>query len=242
MPIKDDGQIMQVDLNDYYKPEWLGGRFYGGAGHWSHQYNSQQFNFGFLGPSAFDRLYGEGAHQGYQNLLNQKRQRDELYQTILAELFEGGGFHYTFVKAFGRITIISSEGDPGEITWHMGTILFSNPSAWVFLENLVLISSSGQGGRGSWVPILIENTSKGRDVGTVVAGGLGLATDGSINAGKPRYQPRGYNPAVEARVARGMKVANGVVGVVGRTLGVFSAIEHGTQAYQAFDSEIFGRE
>ncbi|MFO7370174.1 MAG: RHS repeat-associated core domain-containing protein [Bacteroidales bacterium] len=94
--------------------------------------------------------------------------------------------------------------------------------------------ASGQGGNG--FINFIENTSVGRDVATVVAGGLDIATDGSIPAGKPRYQPRGFNPAVEAQVAKGMKVANGVVGVAGRALGVFSIVEHGNQAYQAFDS------
>jgi RHS repeat-associated protein len=93
---------------------------------------------------------------------------------------------------------------------------------------------SGDGGNG--FINFIENTSVGRDVATVVAGGLDIATDGSIPGGKPRYQPRGFNPAVEAQVAKGMKVANGVVGVAGRALGVLSIVEHGNQAYQAFDS------
>jgi len=92
------------------------------------------------------------------------------------------------------------------------------------------------GGGGNGFTNFIENTSIGRDAATVVAGGLRIATDESIPAGKPRYQPRGYNPAVEAQVAKGMKVANGVIGVAGKALGVLSIAEHGNQAYQAFDS------
>jgi hypothetical protein len=94
--------------------------------------------------------------------------------------------------------------------------------------------AAGQGGNG--FINFIENTSIGRDAATVVAGGLSIATDVRIPAGKPKFQPRGFNPAVEAQVAKGMKVANGVVGVAGRALGVLSIVEHGNQAYQAFDS------
>jgi hypothetical protein len=65
---------------------------------------------------------------------------------------------------------------------------------------------------------------------------LSIATDVRIPAGKPKFQPRGFNPAVEAQVAKGMKVANGVIGVAGKALGVFSIAEHGNQAYQAFDN------
>jgi RHS repeat-associated protein len=99
-----------------------------------------------------------------------------------------------------------------------------------------LMVSEAQGGGGNGFINFIENTSVGRDAATVVAGGLSIATDVRIPAGKPKFQPRGFNPAVEAQVAKGMKVANGVVGVAGRALGVLSIVEHGNQAYQAFDS------
>jgi len=95
--------------------------------------------------------------------------------------------------------------------------------------------AAGKGGNG--FINFIENTSVGRDATTVVAGGLSIATDVRIPAGKPKFQPRGFNPAVEAQVAKGMKVANGVVRTVGTGLGVFSAWEHGNQAYEAFSSE-----
>jgi hypothetical protein len=108
------------------------------------------------------------------------------------------------------------------------------PEVGVGVEKHSMFVPSGGGGNG--FINFIENTSVGRDVATLVAGGLDIATDGSIPEGKPRYQTRGFNPAVEAQVAKGMKVANGVVGVAGRVLGVLSIVEHGNQAYQAFDS------
>ena len=64
-----------------------------------------------------------------------------------------------------------------------------------------------------------------------------IATDSRISSNTPNYQPIGFNPAAEAQFAKGLKVANGVIGVAGRTLGVFSIAEHGTKAKNAFQND-----
>ena len=113
--------------------------------------------------------------------------------------------------------------------------LVGKPHTYIDRSATMQLSLCNPSGGGSLNNFLI-NTSFTRDAGFVIAGGLNIATNGGIPAATPKYQPKGFNPVVEAKVAKGMKVANGVVGVVGKTLGVLSAVEHGNQAYQAFNS------
>jgi len=88
----------------------------------------------------------------------------------------------------------------------------------------------------------LENSSGARNAGTFITNGLNLATDVNIPAATPKYKPSSFNPALEAQVAKGMKIAHGVVGVVGKSLGVLSAVEHGSQAIMHLIMVIYGKE
>ena len=87
-----------------------------GAGQWSHQYNSQWFNFGFLGPSAFDRLFGAGT---FLNLLKAERISGGLsvnpsrFAFVLDAL--QAGFQFSVLEAFGKRTLVYSLGAIGNI-------------------------------------------------------------------------------------------------------------------------------
>ncbi len=144
-----------------------------------------------------------------------------------------GSFEFS-IDWFGSIegaqTIITEDG------YMLSDVNVFSKKVKVYLQpnqfNNLLIPS----GDGGVFNNFLENTSSARDVVTVITGGLRLATDDRIPAGTPKYKPSGFNPALEAQVAKGLKVTNSILRNAGRALGVFSIVEHGNQAYQAFDS------
>jgi len=213
----------------------LSGRLGPGSGnHWSDAYRNEAGNYMLMSSSTFNNMYGPGAADiasslaGNAYTLNQWRQG-----TIsISSVREAGGYFtqqaYTVtlasrevIQVGGETIVMSTNSGPGKISQH-----------WVAVN-----TAEDGGGTLGKVDNFLSNSSTLRDYATIVLGMLDIATDARIPAEtKPKYQPRGYNPAVDAKVANGMKVVNGVVGVMGKTLGVLSAVEHGNQAYQAFDS------
>lgn len=108
---------------------------------------------------------------------------------------------------------------------------------FIGFNNLGALGNTANGEGDYWsIDHFLDNTTNLRDGSTIALRMVENATDSRIPGNNSKLQPRGFNPAAEAKVAKWMKVTNGVVGVAGRTLGVLSIAEHGNEAYKAFQS------
>jgi RHS repeat-associated protein len=85
----------------------------------------------------------------------------------------------------------------------------------------------------------LDNISKTQSTGTIINTSLNIATNQDIPGIEPKFRPKGYNPSIEADVAKALKVSNKIVRIVGKPLGLISVAEHGIRASQAFNNDQF---
>jgi RHS repeat-associated protein len=143
----------------------------GSGNHWSDPYRSQDGNFMLMSSSNFENFYGEGSFteylEGYgyipsnsdgsSGITYEGNQARDMFIQILDAL--NNGLNITVMQAYGRNTVVASEGDIGVYSFgSTGGISFSNPTAGVFIPETTVEGASSQG--GTWDPITNERISQ----------------------------------------------------------------------------------